>query len=41
VIWKLDFTEERDDRRFYLPGELDGRLPLYFSLKATKPSPAM
>jgi SAM-dependent methyltransferase len=36
-IWKLDFTVEGPDGRFRLPGELDGRLPLSFSLKATKP----
>jgi SAM-dependent methyltransferase len=35
-MWKLDFTVEGPDGRFHLPGELDGRLPLSFSLKATK-----
>lgn len=38
VEWGLDFLEERgDDGRFFLPGELDGRLPLFFSILATKP----
>jgi hypothetical protein len=37
VLWKVDFAEKRGDGRYYLPGELDGRLPLYFSLKASKP----
>ncbi|HET7472692.1 MAG TPA: class I SAM-dependent methyltransferase [Candidatus Limnocylindrales bacterium] len=35
--WKLDFLEERDDGTWRLPGELDGRLPLFFSILATKP----
>ena len=35
--WKLDFLEERDDGRWYLPGDLDGRMPLFFSILATKP----
>ena len=34
--WPADFAEERDGR-WYIRGELDGRLPLSFSLKATKP----
>jgi len=38
VLWKVDFAEQREDGRFYLPGQLDGRLPLYFSLKASKPA---
>ncbi len=37
-MWKLDFTVEGPDGRFHLPGELDGRLPLSFPLKATKPA---
>ena len=37
MLWKVDFTERGEDGRFHLPGELDGRLPLYFSLKASKP----
>jgi len=36
-IWNLDFTVEGPDGRFRLPGDMDGRLPLSFSLKATKP----
>jgi SAM-dependent methyltransferase len=36
-VWDMGFTEEREDRRFHLPGDMDGRLPLSFSLKATKP----
>jgi SAM-dependent methyltransferase len=38
VLWKVDFAERREDGRFYLPGDLDGRLPLYFSLKASRPA---
>jgi len=38
VLWKMDFAEQGEDGRFYLPGELDGRLPLSFSLKASKPA---
>ena len=37
VGWKMDFLERGDDGLYRLPGELDGRLPLYFSLKATRP----
>jgi SAM-dependent methyltransferase len=37
VHWKMDFLERREDGLHYLPGDLDGRLPLYFSLKASKP----
>jgi SAM-dependent methyltransferase len=36
-IWNLDFTVQGPDGRFRLPGDMDGRLPLSFSLKATKP----
>jgi SAM-dependent methyltransferase len=38
MLWKVDFTERREDGRFHLPGELDGRLPLYFSMKASNPA---
>jgi SAM-dependent methyltransferase len=38
VLWKVDFAEQREDGRYRLPGELDGRLPLSFSLKASKPA---
>jgi 2-polyprenyl-3-methyl-5-hydroxy-6-metoxy-1,4-benzoquinol methylase len=37
VNWRLDFLEERDDGTWRLPGELDGRLPLFFSILARKP----
>ena len=36
VDWKLDFLVEGEDGKWRLPGELDGRLPLFFSLKASK-----
>jgi SAM-dependent methyltransferase len=36
--WKLDFLEERADGTWRLPADLDGRLPLFFSILATKPS---
>ena len=36
--WKLDFLVHGDDGKWRLPGELDGRLPLFFSLKASKPA---
>ncbi len=35
--WKLDFLEERDDGTWQLPSELDGRMPLFFSILASKP----
>jgi 2-polyprenyl-3-methyl-5-hydroxy-6-metoxy-1,4-benzoquinol methylase len=35
--WQLDFLEERDDGTWRLPGELDGRLPLAFSILARTP----
>ncbi len=38
VDWQLDFLEERDDGTWRLPRELDGRLPLFFSILATKPA---
>ncbi|MFL5680260.1 MAG: methyltransferase type 11, partial [Chloroflexota bacterium] len=34
--WKLDFLVEGGHDRWRLPGELDGRLPLFFSIRATK-----
>jgi SAM-dependent methyltransferase len=37
VDWPIDFLEERDDGTWRLPGELDGRLPLFFSILAAKP----
>jgi SAM-dependent methyltransferase len=38
VPWKLDFLVEGDDGRFRLPDGPKGGLPLYFSIKATKPA---
>jgi SAM-dependent methyltransferase len=37
--WKLDYTEQAPDGTWRLPGDLDGRLPLFFSILATKPAP--
>jgi len=37
-LWRLDYLEERTDGRWYLPGEQDGRLPLFFSIVASKPA---
>jgi SAM-dependent methyltransferase len=37
VPWKLDFLVEGDDGRFRLPEGRKGSLPLYFSIKASKP----
>jgi SAM-dependent methyltransferase len=37
-LWRLDFLEEGTDGRWRLPGELDGRLPLFFSIVASKPA---
>jgi SAM-dependent methyltransferase len=36
--WPADALVEGDDGRFRLPGELDGKLPLLYSLKASKPT---
>jgi SAM-dependent methyltransferase len=36
--WRADALVDGHDGRFRLPGELDGRLPLSFSLKASKPA---
>jgi SAM-dependent methyltransferase len=36
-LWRLDYLEHGGDGRWRLPGDLDGRLPLFFSLRATKP----
>jgi hypothetical protein len=38
VHWRLDFLVEGDDGRWRLPPGTKGELPLYFSLKATKPA---
>ena len=35
--WELPYLVEADDHMWRLPGDDDGRLPLFFSLKAAKP----
>ena len=35
--WPAPFLEARDDGTWRLPGDMDGTLPLFYSLKATKP----
>ena len=35
--WKLDFLVDADQRRFRLPADSRGQLPLFFSIRATKP----
>jgi SAM-dependent methyltransferase len=35
--WKLDFLVDAGDGTWRLPGDLDGRMPLFFSILATKP----
>ena len=35
--WEFPFLVEAEDGKWRLPGDLDGTLPLFFSLKATKP----
>jgi hypothetical protein len=37
VDWAMDVLVQSQDGRYRLPGELDGRLPLFFSIKASKP----
>jgi hypothetical protein len=37
VEWEVPFLEKRDGR-WWMPGELDGRMPLMYSLKTTKPA---
>jgi SAM-dependent methyltransferase len=36
VDWKLDFLVQGADGLWRLPGQLDGRMPLFFALKATR-----
>jgi len=36
--WPAPFLEPRDDRTWRLPSTVQGELPLFFSLKASKPS---
>lgn len=38
VDWKLDFLVEGPDGRFRLPHDTPGELPLFFSIRATKPA---
>jgi SAM-dependent methyltransferase len=38
VDWPMEVLVKGADGRYRLPGELDGRLPLFFSLKASKTS---
>ena len=37
VRWPVDFLVRGEDRRYRLPPGTKGQLPLFFSLKATKP----
>jgi len=37
VEWEVPFLEKRDGR-WWMPGKLDGTMPLMYSLKATKPA---
>jgi SAM-dependent methyltransferase len=37
VDWPMDVLVKAADGRYRLPGDLDGRLPLFFSIKASKP----
>ena len=37
--WPVSFLEPAADGTYRLPPENDGRLPLFFSLKASKPAP--
>lgn len=36
--WEVPFLVEADDRKWRLPGDANGRLPLFFSIKATRRS---
>jgi SAM-dependent methyltransferase len=36
VVWPVPFLEAQADRTWGLPGELSGKLPLFFSLRARK-----
>jgi SAM-dependent methyltransferase len=38
--WKLDFLVEGEDGRWRLPADVKGQLPLFFSIRATKPMDA-
>jgi SAM-dependent methyltransferase len=37
VGWAMDVLVKGADARYRLPGDLDGRLPLFFSIKASRP----
>ena len=37
VGWEMDVLVKGADGRYRLPGDLDGRLPLFFSIKASRP----
>jgi SAM-dependent methyltransferase len=37
VDWQLDFLEERPDGTWRLPPDVDGEMPLFFSILAVKP----
>jgi SAM-dependent methyltransferase len=37
-LWTLGYTVQSADGYWRLPGELDGKLPLFFSIVATKPA---
>ncbi len=39
LVWPATFLEGRPDRTWHLPADLDGRLPLLFSLRARKVEP--
>jgi SAM-dependent methyltransferase len=36
VEWPVPFLEQRDDGKWWLPESVEGELPLFFSLRATK-----
>ena len=38
VDWSLDFLEEQADGTWRLPADKDGKFPLFFSLRASKPT---
>jgi SAM-dependent methyltransferase len=38
VVWPMPFLEAGPDRTWRLPGELSGKLPLFFSLRASRPA---
>lgn len=40
VDWGLDFLVRSEDGRYRLPDDAGGTLPLFFSLKATRPDEA-